>query len=82
MGIAPVGIVAERLAGRRVQWNEPRLSELGQPNRQHTRVQVDVIPTKLVAPPDHSRPVATVESLLHLRGGQIGRQSGERPSSQ
>src|ERR1700736_1966427 len=33
--IAPFGVVAQRSSRRRMQWQKPRLAELGQPDRQH-----------------------------------------------
>ena len=43
MCVAPVGVAAERRAGRRMQRQEARLAELGQPDRQHAGLQVDVV---------------------------------------
>ena len=43
MRIAPVGVAVQRCARRRMQWNEPRFSKLGQPDRQHARVEVDFV---------------------------------------
>ena len=43
MSIAPIGVAAQRGAGRRMQWHKPRLAELGQPDGQHACVEVDVV---------------------------------------
>jgi hypothetical protein len=43
MGVAQLGVVAQHGAGRRMQGHEPRLPKLGQSNRQHVGVQVDIV---------------------------------------
>jgi hypothetical protein len=43
MRIAPFGVAAECRAGRQMQRHEAQFAELGQPDRQHARLQVDVV---------------------------------------
>jgi len=43
MTAAPDDVVGEHFAGRRMQWDEAILAELGATNRQHRCLQIDIL---------------------------------------
>ena len=76
--VPPFGVIGQDLAGGAMQWNQPRFTELGAPNGQHS-----LRPVHVVRPPDVQFDVGRGRGVSRHRdrapaGGRLAPRRGDR----